>query len=157
MKKLTKKELLFCRLYADCGNGREAASRAGYKVMSEAVSKKLLDDEDIVQEIARIRKGRASDSAEVAAGLRRIAFGSVADAVKLIFSEGLTDEDIEALDLFNVAEIKCPKSGGVEIKFFDRIKALEKLQGVCDSRSGGSVSFIEALEKSAKAVREEEQ
>ena len=31
-------------------------------------------------------------------------------------------------DLFNVSEIKRVKGGGVEIKFFDRQKALEKLE-----------------------------
>ena len=31
------------------------------------------------------------------------------------------------MDLFLVSEIKRPKDGSMEIKFFDRLKALEKL------------------------------
>ena len=34
---------------------------------------------------------------------------------------------ISKLDLFNVSEIKRVKGGGVEVKLFDRLKALEKL------------------------------
>ena len=39
----------------------------------------------------------------------------------------------------------------MEIKFFDRLKALEKLQNYLDGESQG-VPFYEALEKGAKAL-----
>ena len=35
--------------------------------------------------------------------------------------------ELEKLDLTMVSDIKCPKSGGIEVKFFDRLKALTTL------------------------------
>lgn len=72
-----------------------------------------------------------------------------------------TDESILALlpqlDLFNISEIKRQKSGAVEIKFFDRIKALEKLGEITDDGAGRTaLSFYDALEKSAKSINEKE-
>ena len=61
----------------------------------------------------------------------------------------------EAMELLNISEIKMPKSGGIEIKFFDRLKALEKLEEISHSSSGDSaLPFYDALERSAAAVRE---
>ena len=92
----------------------------------------------------------------VRSGLERLAFGSILDAVKLIRDEGETD--ISSLDLFNVSEIKRVKGGGVEIKFFDRLEALEKLLQIEESfgRSATAESFFSALE-SAKATPNNEQ
>jgi hypothetical protein len=39
---------------------------------------------------------------------------------------------MESLELFNVSEIKKPKGGGIEIKFFDRLKALEHLEALAN-------------------------
>lgn len=94
---------------------------------------------------------------DVIDGLRRLAFGDIQDAVTLLFE---SDENILSilpkLDLFCVSEIKKQKGGGMEIKFFDRIKALEKLREVIGFDDGQSaVSFYEALEKSAQNVRPE--
>lgn len=90
---------------------------------------------------------------DVTEGLRHLALGKIQDAVILLFE---TDEEIlrtlPDLDLFNVSEIKRAKGGGMEIKFFDRLKALEKLsEVVSDNGNHTAVSFYEALEKSAKA------
>ena len=59
---------------------------------------------------------------------------------------------IEKLDLFNVSEIRRIKGGGVEIKIFDRLKALEKLyelENSLDSRDKAS-GLINALSLSVK-------
>ena len=51
------------------------------------------------------------------------------------------------LDLFNVSELKRVKGGGVEVKFFDRQKALEKMMeyaGSADQRSAAK-SLLNAL------------
>jgi hypothetical protein len=64
----------------------------------------------------------------VCKGLERLADGRANDAVRLAFAEELPDpEELEQMDLYNVSEIKRVKGGGVEIKLFDRQKALEKL------------------------------
>ncbi len=89
---------------------------------------------------------------EVLAGLRTLAFGSVNNAVSLLFAAD--DEDVLAqlpnFNLFNVAEIKRPKGGGLEIKFFDRIKALEKMAELsCAPEDVADTSFFTALQESA--------
>lgn len=100
-----------------------------------------------------MKSRRKSDTAkiEALAGLRRLAFGRINDALALLSDEQgeiLTDR----LDLFNVSEIKRPKGGGVEIKFFDRLEALERLAELEDRAAGASSadSFFSALQKSAK-------
>lgn len=153
MKKLSGREELFCRLYASCRNSREAAFKAGYTFCPEIASKKLLAKPDIRKAIEQIEKENTFSDEEVRAGLRRIAFASSADAVRLLLSDNYEDIDAEALDLFNISEIKRAKGGGIEIKFFDRIKALEKLGEFSGSiRSDNAEPFYAALEKSAKAM-----
>lgn len=153
MKELTSREALFCRLYASCRNGREAAFKAGYQVCPEITSRKLLSQSRIAKEIGRIESETSISVQEVKAGLRRVAFSSSADAVKLLLAENYEDIDVEALDLFNISEIKRPKSGGIEIKFFDRIKALEKLGDLSDfAKNDSAKPFYDALEKSAAAL-----
>lgn len=92
---------------------------------------------------------------QIEQGLLDIALGSVSDAISLLF---MTEEEIierlPKLKLINVSEIKRPKGGGMEIKFFDRIKALERLGTDKTSDSDSSLSFYEALEKSANDSRE---
>lgn len=55
-------------------------------------------------------------------GLERLAFGNVTDAIKLLFCDELNTRILNKLDLFNISEIKRPKGGGIEIKFYDRLK-----------------------------------
>ena len=91
-------------------------------------------------------------SAEAADGLKRIAFGSIADAIKLLISEPGTLEP-EQLDLFMVSEIKFQKGNVSEIKFYDRIKALEALNSIAETQSDESVApFIDAIFKGASAL-----
>lgn len=88
---------------------------------------------------------------EICDGYRRLAFGTVQDAVALLFAgEQEIMEKLPGYDLFNVSEIKRPKGGGMEIKFFDRLKALEKLWEFSESSCAEPVSFYLALEESAK-------
>lgn len=56
------------------------------------------------------------------------------------------------MDLFNISEIKRPKGGGLEIKFFDRLKPLEKLQEISTDSSQTALPFYEALNNGAKAL-----
>lgn len=90
---------------------------------------------------------------EVREGLRRLAFGEVQDAVLLLFAQ---DDEIAGrlpeLNLYNISEIKRPKGGGMEIKFFDRIKALEKLREFEGAPADEPLSFYKALEEGAKSA-----
>lgn len=88
---------------------------------------------------------------EVSDGLRRLAFGEITDAVSLLYE---SDENVISrlpdLDLFNVSEIKRPKGGGMEIKFFDRLKAIDRLRELALLQENeGKNALYEALEKSA--------
>lgn len=153
MKKTNNREELFCRLYVSLGNPTEAAVKAGYGLCSEIQARKLLAKQHIRETVERMRKEEKISASEVQAGLRRIAFASSSDAVKLLLADDVQNVDIDALDLFNVSEIKKQKGGGIEIKFFDRIKALEKLGDISvtgEQESGQS--FYEALEKSASSL-----
>jgi hypothetical protein len=62
----------------------------------------------------------------------------VNDAVRLAFAEEVTPEMIEQADLYGVSEIKRIKGGGVEIKFFDRQKAAERLIDIENERNGAA-------------------
>ncbi len=150
MKNLTAKEKLFCVLFAENRNGREAAARAGY-AMPQKTAVRLLEKKSIRAEISALSKSCAADLDEVCQGYRRLAFGTYADALKLLFApEGLTPDSLEKLDMFNVSEIKRPKDGALEIKFFDRLKALEHLQqaGALDASQNNALPFYTALERS---------
>ena len=59
--------------------------------------------------------------------------------------DSLSKEDLSSIDLFNVAEIKRPKEGAMEIKFFDRIKALEKLELLDRSQKNSASDFYNAI------------
>ena len=148
-KKLTKKE--FCRWYVRLRNPREAALRSGFTILPEHRALGLLGKRNIREKIAELEKESHADKNLVSAGLQRLAFGSVADAIKLILSvNDNSSPDIDSLDLFNVSEIKITNGKGMEIKFFDRLKALERLSDLsCDDGNEGMLSFYEAIEKSA--------
>ena len=152
-KRLTEKERLFCECYADGGSAREAAAMAG-DLMPQRTGLRLLREKRVQREISALRRGRAGRSA--AEGFRRIAFGSCCDAVRLVLGEDFSPEALEQLDLFNIAEIKKPKDGSLEIKFFDRIKALENLARMEENRTSpeASMTFYKALEESASAFDE---
>lgn len=157
-KELTEKEKLFCELYLKTGNSREACARSGY-LFPEKTASKLLKRKDVLSYISKCEKAKKKFSADVKAGYMRLAFGCVSDAVSLLFMDetDITEGKIEKLDLFNVSEIKKLKGGGLEIKFFDRLKALEKLSALSEKETeenGNSLYY--AIEKSAQALSEAE-
>lgn len=94
---------------------------------------------------------KKSTKRKVEEGLCKLAFGDISDAVMLLY---MSDEEalkrIPELNLFNVSEIKRPRGGGMEIKFFDRIKACERLRSDVPDDADRSLGFYEALEKSTE-------
>jgi hypothetical protein len=78
--------------------------------------------------------------------------------MKLMFcEEAMSAEEIEKLDLFNVSDIKRPKGGGLEIKFFDRLKALERLEKIGGYDEGEQSSFVKALSDGARLLSQEDE
>lgn len=151
---LKEKEKLFCLFFSQLRDAHSAAARAGYGLKARKIGLKLLERTDIKKEIDRYDKKRRLECDEIIAGYRQLAFGNISDAVRLACSDENDFVDMDKLDLFNVSEIKRPKNGGMEIKFFDRIKALEHLAEMCLTADDDSaLPFYKALEKSAERLR----
>ncbi len=150
---LKQKRKKFCCSYVLLGNVREAAISAGFPADTALMDGvECLESADCKRLISKLRLLLA-DSGSVISGLKRLAFGSCSDAVYLVFADELPPaEVISGLDLFNVSEIKRVKGGGVEVKLFDRQKALEKLfefENTCSDK-GCAESLIAALTKPAE-------
>lgn len=155
-KGLTKREKEFCRQYICFGSAKSAAVAAGYRNNPEGKGEELLCREDIMAEVCRLCALKKQTEAQLArTGYRRLAFGSIADAVSLLYMESPTTAQLEKMDLFSVAEIKRPKDGSMEIKFFDRLKALEKLSaGEAEDKEVSPV--YEAIRQGALALNSSE-
>ena len=71
---------------------------------------------------------KKTDTEKVLRQLEQLAFGKVNDAVELVFAEeSPPPEKLKKMNLVNISAIKRVKGGGVEVQFFDRQKALERL------------------------------
>lgn len=153
--KLSLREKRFCELYTVLGDPVKAASAAGYESPEKAGSV-LLSRDEINCEIGGLFEKRLKNIRQKAyAGYEKIAFGSVNDAVRLLFENESFSEDGGSYDLFNVAEIKRPKEGALEIKFFDRLKALEKLEQYDREEEKGSSDFYRALVGGIRKLNDE--
>jgi len=155
-KGLSSKEKEFCRLYLSLADSAASAEKAGFTGDFAKLGNELLSRADIADEIGRLCSlQRKAMSKMAAVGYQRLAFGSIADAVSLLYMENPTPEHLRKMDLYSVSEIKRPKDGSMEIKFFDRMKALEKLsEGI---EADGAASFYEAICHSARVLEEKEQ
>lgn len=150
---LTQREYKFCNYYVNSGEVKKSAAFAGYKVDPELAGYKLLLRDDINTKIDELYAQKKKNLLYKACrGYEKLAFGSISDAIKLIYSENLSLDAIGRMDLFNVAEIKKPREGTLEIKFFDRFKALEKLQQLDFLNVNQNMSFYDAIESSVKAM-----
>ncbi len=146
--KLTPKEKQFCFFYVNTGNIGESALKAGYTNKPNKYGSKLISKKEIIQEIEKLYEQKKKNLLYMAcSGYERLAFGNISDAVKLVFTDNMDLHQISQMDLFNVSEIKKLKDGAMEIKFFDRIKALEKLQQMNFTEQKQTLSFYNAIEK----------
>lgn len=128
---LKNREKEFCACFAQTGDVKFSARLAGYRLNSNAKGLKLLLRDDIQNEIKRLVKQKEKFARTLAfIGYQRLAFGNTSDAVSLLYSQNPAEEDFGSKDLFMISEIKKHRDGSVEIKFFDRLKALEKLESI---------------------------
>ena len=153
-EKLKKKEIIFCHQYLKTGNPKEAALLSGYTSSPEAKAMSLLSKPEICHKIDELYKEKKKNFIYRATiGYERLAFGNISDAIRLIFSEKLNFDEIEKMNLFNIAEIKKPRDGALEIKFFDRLRALEKLEQIDTQQSSEqNHQFYTALENSIQKL-----
>ncbi len=155
--KLKEKEELFCLFYQVTGNGREAALLAGYSAEdAEKEALLLLKNRRIIRRLERLGKTGGCRREEIAAGFRRLAFGSVNDAVCLaLMGKELSTDELLRLDLYNLSELKTGEKG-IEMKFYDRQKALAMLMELeSEGNSESHSSFYKALEQGAAVLRRE--
>ena len=151
---LTKRQKRFLCRFARCGNISEAAVYCGISPDSayEEGMKILRHPKafEFFPEAAATVRRYENDSVERC--LDRLINGRVNDAVILAKSDPaeLTEEDVRKLDLYNVSEMKFGK-GVCEIKFADRIKAIEKLSEIRCGRASDNTaqSFFDATGRAA--------
>lgn len=150
MKKLTKKEREFCKGFLDSGSITEAEKYAGMSKGGDV----LITRDYIVEEIERLSALQDKSLQHLAkAGLKKLAMGSIADAISLINMEKApSNARLKKMDLFMISEIKRNDKGTIEIKFFDRFKALDKLSESCETVEN-STPFYDALIMGAKSLR----
>lgn len=147
-KEIGAKEALFCEYYKITHSVRESAARAGYPFPERSGMKLMKKDS-----VKRYLFDNGNKSTEAVDGLTRIAFGSITDAVYLCTRGEVPDrETLEQLDLFMVSEIKFSKSGGIEMKFYDRLKALDILSSQTVNDGGKAEPFFKALREGAKSL-----
>ncbi len=154
---LKPKEKLFCIYYRQYRSGIQAAALAGYPFAKSSAAK-LLSKKEIVDEIQRLDEITPPTTQEISGGYRLLAFGDCTDAFRLLFCDETPEEsELEKMNLLNISEIKRPKNGGIEIKFFDRLKALEKLGEMSQGSENDSVlPFYDVIDRSAAAIRDDE-
>ncbi len=100
-----------------------------------------------MQNLKNPRKNKKkSDKDLVIDGLKKLASGKINDAVSLVFAEDIPPpEQLAKLQLFNISSVKRVKGGGVEVQFFDRQKALEKLYEYALQDENLSDNLLQAL------------
>ncbi len=154
-RKLKPRERLFCGYFACTGDAALSAKKAGYANEPALTGDRLLCDEAVMEEIDRQLCLRNKTMARLATiGYRRLAFGSICDPLRLLFMEQPTAEELEGMDLMMISEIKRNRDGMLEIKFFDRLKALEKL-GSRQEDSSGVAGLFDAIGRQAASGRED--
>jgi len=150
---LTVREKLFCVYFASTADIEHSAKCAGYDKEPLKKGQALLLKREVVDEIATLSKNRERAMSEVTQLFyEKLAFGSIADAVSLLYMDSPTKEQLSKMDLYMVQEIKKPKDGAMEIKFFDRLKALEKIAQSKEKTKQGSNSLVEALYQGAQNI-----
>ncbi len=139
---LSLREKLFCIYYANSMDAKQSAIYAGYKKNPMLKAHRLLLRSEISDEIENVSNKIIKDTKLLAlTGYRRLAFSDIADAVSLLYMDTVSKETLENMDLFMVQEIKKPKDGALEIKFFDRMKALDNLSKDCESKESSNGLF----------------
>ena len=149
------REKEFCRLMTVYADPLRAAAEAGYREPKKELPRLLAQDE-IADELQRMMKNLRRMYESIAlCGLYRLACGDISDALALLQIDTLSCEKLRGLDLTCVSEIKKTDKG-TEIKFCDRVKAIEKLSELLNVRSEGGApgGLLEAITLSAQALRE---
>lgn len=152
--RLKESEAAFCRFYAFCGNVEEAASKTAPANCADALQWGFatLERPGAIQLVERLQKILESSQRQlVKTALLRAVFGNAADALRLSVAENPETLPLHRMDLFQIAEVKRPKSGGMEIRLLDRLDAIRLLMEAQaqEVRSSGLDDLLHALEPDA--------
>ena len=80
--------------------------------------------------------------------LRRLAAWRNNDVVKLAFLDGEAADQVDALDLSGVVELKRNANGTFEAKFVDKVRVLSMLRELMDERRDGELGeFLDGLRR----------
>ena len=153
---LSEKEVIFCYFFVETGNLKKALSIAKIDKPEKNLPK-LMSNQMVLEQISKNYENKKLNlgiKSEV--GYEKLAFNDVTDCVRLMFMKDISDFQTSNMNLFNISEIKRLKDGTIEIKFFDRIKALEKLQSIESNREGSDLlSFYDAIKKANSSSDDE--
>jgi phage terminase small subunit len=164
MPKLTDRQRVFCREYLIDMNAAQAAVRAGYRPQNaricackliarphiKAEIKKLMADrekrleiaaDDVINELMIIAKANAADFAQVIMQEGKDKEGNQVEVCQVKIKP--TDE-IDPVKKAALAGIRKSVSGAVEVKLFDKLKALELLMrhmGLLDNKTEDKVEI----------------
>lgn len=142
----TQEKLAFCRAYLQAPDVERAAQLAG---VEDGYA--LLRQKDVQRYLMKARQGArdAIQREDVVRCLCRLAFSRPNDAVALACGQNCGS--IENMDLAAVAEFKH-REGQTEVKFLDRVRALQALGALLGGGEGGddtARAFFQALEDAA--------
>ena len=82
---------------------------------------------------------------DIIEALKKIAFGRANHGVELAYLEKTTPQRVQRMDLSAVAEFKRGSNGTVEVKFIDRVKALQALAELLSGEGGEAEEFLRAM------------
>ena len=152
---------LFALFYASGKNVKESALLAGLsEENAEREGLKLLKLRSTQKLIKRYRENSFSDEDAVKCGLSRLAFGEINDIMEVLLSdEPIGLNRLFKMNFFQISEVKKVKGGGIEVKLFDRQKAMEKLLEIIEkSKSRADADdFFDALKTSAELQGSDEE
>ena len=86
------------------------------------------------------------DRQEIIKELRRLIRSRNNDAVRLAWLGQESAADIDKLDLRGVVEVKRSEKGCFEVKFVDKLKALDRMERLCSREDEQELdAFLEGL------------
>lgn len=86
--------------------------------------------------------------------LRRLAAWRNNDVVKLAFLDGEAADQVDALDLSGVVELKRNANGTFEAKFVDKVRVLTMIRELMEERRDGELeAFLDGLCRDGEADR----
>ena len=133
----------FCRAYLRTMDPERAAAESGCRNGFSMLRRRT-----VRERLERMREAAAGQlrREDVLRRLAELAFGRANDGAGLALRPGETDP--EGLDLSAVSELKVTDKG-VEVKFVDRVRALETLYGLLENDGGGAAELYRALTEAA--------